>query len=296
MTIKLYDNDSYATEFDARVISCEKVGDIYKVLLDSTLFFPEEGGQSSDTGYLEDVEVIHAELAGDEIFHHTREPVCPGKKVHGKIDFAPRFRNMQNHSGEHIICGVAHKLFGYNNVGFHLGSDYVTMDLDGDLSPEDISLVEQMANRVVIENKPIEARYLSDEEIHTLEYRAKGDITENVRLVTIGDADACACCAPHVRSTGEIGMIKILDAVHHKGGMRLSILCGFDALADYNKILTQLKEISRCISVPRDNVSSGVKKLTEDITELKIKLGEKTRQIIDEKISKIEPTDRKSVV
>ncbi len=292
MTQKLYDNDSYATEFDAVVLSCEKAGDLYKTELDRTLFFPEEGGQCSDRGTIDGKAVCHAELCGDTIYHYSREPFEKGKTVHGKIDFKLRFRNMQNHSGEHIICGVAHKLFGCENVGFHLGDDYVTMDLSSPLSDEDIEKIEYLANEAVFRNMPVTARYLTEEEIKTETYRAKGDITENVRLVTIGDADKCACCAPHVKYTGEIGIIKILDAIHYKGGMRLNILCGFDALLDYNKRYKASKEISSMISVKQENIAEGVRKLTEDISHLKIKLSEKTKQIIKSKIDSLEYTDR----
>ena len=292
MTQKLYDNDSYATEFDAVVLRCEKTGDLYKTELDRTLFFPEEGGQCSDKGTIDGKTIFHADLCGDTIYHYSTEPFCEGKTVHGKIDFKLRFRNMQNHSGEHIICGVAHKLFGCENVGFHLGDDYVTMDLSLPLSYEDIERIEYLANEAVFKNMPVTARYLTQEEIETETYRAKGDITENVRLVTIGDADKCACCAPHVKYTGEIGMIKILDAIHYKGGMRLSILCGFDALSDYNKRYKASKEISTLISVKQEDIAEGVRKLTEDISRLKIKLSEKTKQIIKSKIDSLAHTDR----
>lgn len=292
MTQKLYDNDSYATEFDAVVLSCEKAGDLYKTELDRTLFFPEEGGQCADRGTIDGVDICHAELCGDTIYHYSSEPFEAGKTVHGKIDFKLRFRNMQNHSGEHIICGIAHKLFGCENVGFHLGADYVTMDLSLPLSDEDIEKVEYLANEAVVKNMPVSARYLTKEEIKTEVYRAKGDITENVRLVIIGDADRCACCAPHVKYTGEIGIIKILDAIHYKGGMRLSILCGFDALRDYNKRYKASKEISSMISVKQEDIADGVRKLTEDIAHLKIKLSEKTKQIIKSKIDTTEFTDK----
>lgn len=290
MTVKLYDNDSYATDFDAVVLKCEKCLDKYKTELDRTLFFPEEGGQCADKGTIDGVDICHVELCGDTIYHYSTMPFEVGKAVHGTIDFKLRFRNMQNHSGEHIICGIAHKLFGYDNVGFHLGDDYVTMDLDGLLSEEDIEKVEYLANEAVIKNMPVSARYLTDEEIKLETYRAKGDIKENVRLVTIGDVDKCACCAPHVKYTGEIGMIRILDAIHYKGGMRLNILCGFDALCDYNKRYKQAKEISSLISVKQEDIAAGVKKLTEDVANLKIKLSEKTKQIIKSKIESIEYT------
>ncbi len=292
MTIKLYDNDSYATEFEAMVIGCEKQDNLYKTELDRTLFFPEEGGQCADRGTIDGTPICHVELCGDTIYHYSETPFEVGKTVQGTIEFDVRFRNMQNHSGEHIICGIAHELFGYENVGFHLGADYVTMDLSGPLSDEDIEKIEFLANKAVVRNMPVSARYLTDEEVKTETYRAKDGITGNVRLVTIGDVDKCACCAPHVKYTGEIGMIKILDAINYKGGMRLNILCGFDALYDYNKRYKSSKEISAMISVKQEEIADGVKKLTEDIANLKIKLSERTKQIIKSKIDSTEYTDK----
>lgn len=279
MTVKLYDNDSYQTEFDAVVLSCEKCENGYKTVLDQTLFFPEEGGQCADKGQIDGMDIIHVEILGDTIYHYSTVPFETGKHVHSKIDFKLRFRNMQNHSGEHIICGIAHKLFGYENVGFHLGENYVTMDLDGELNAEDIKKIEYLANEAVIKNMPVICKYPTEEELSTMNFRAKGNIEEKVRVVTIGDVDSCACCAPHVSFTGEIGIIKILDSMRHRGGMRLNILCGFDALGDYEKRYQSSVEISNLLSVKQEEIVLGVQKLLSDITALKALLDEKTRQL-----------------
>lgn len=292
MTEKLYDYDSYATEFDAVVIECEKHGDVYKTVLDRTLFFPEEGGQCSDRGVIDGCDITHVELSCGTIYHISSAPFEVGKRVCGKIDFELRFRNMQNHSGEHIICGIAHKLFGYENVGFHLGENVVTMDLSGELSDDDIQKIEYLANQAVVKNMPVTSCYPSDEELQNTDYRAKGDIKENVRLVTIGDVDCCACCAPHVKNTGEIGIIKILDAMRHRGGMRLSILCGFDALRDYRARCRASLQISNLLSVKQGEIADGVAKLLEDINSLRAELAEKGRMLSEMAVASIEPTDR----
>ncbi len=291
MTTKLYDYDSYATKFEAVVISCQKEENQYKTVLNQTLFFPEEGGQCCDRGTIDGVEITYVELSGDTIYHYSDTPFREGASVNGEIDFKTRFRNMQNHSGEHIICGIAHKLFGCQNVGFHLGDDYVTMDLDCCITEGDLQKIELLANEAIIKNMPVTARYPSEEELKELDYRAKGEISENIRVVTIGDVDSCACCAPHVKCTGEIGIIKILGAVHYKGGMRLNILCGFDALGDYHNRLAQTSEISSLISVKQNEVADGVKKLLSDMAHLRAKLGEKNKQIAKMIIDRIEYTD-----
>ena len=292
MTIKLYDTDSHATGFEATVISCESCGELYKTELDQTLFFPEEGGQCADKGTIDNVEITHVELSGDTVFHYSKTPFEPGKKVEGKIDFATRFRNMQNHSGEHIICGIAHKLYGYENVGFHLGEDIVTMDLSGELTKEDIQKIEILANEAVAKNMPVTAFYPSKEELETMEYRSKGEIEGDVRIVTIGDADACACCAPHVNFTGEIGLIKILNFERHRGGMRLTIACGLDALKDYCMKHDINAHISALLSVKQNETDKGVEKMIEDMNTLRGKLSEKTKQICNFLVDSIESTDK----
>ncbi len=291
MTQKLYDNDSHATEFDAVVLGCEKTGDVYRTELDRTLFFPEEGGQCSDRGFIDGVEIIGAELCGDTIYHISLEPLEAGKAVHGSIDFAPRFRNMQNHSGEHIICGIAHKLYGYENVGFHLGESIVTMDLSGELSSGDIKKIELLANEAVAKNMPVTAYYPSAEELASMDFRAKGEIEGMVRVVTIGDVDACACCAPHVKHTGEIGIIKIIDAMRHRGGMRLSILCGFDALRDYDQRCEAAKSISNLLSVPQNEIAQGVQNLIDDSVRLKAELSQKDKKLSELAAASVEACD-----
>ena len=291
MTIKLYDNDSYATEFDAQVVSCEKTDKGYKTLLDRTLFFPEEGGQCADKGEIDGVDITHVELRGDDIYHYSDTAFEAGQSVHGKIDFALRFRNMQNHTGEHIICGIAHKLYGYNNVGFHLGADYVTMDLDGELTADDLRKIEKLANEAVVANMPVTCRYPSAEELAELDYRAKLDITENVRIVTVGDVDMCACCAPHVAATGEIGIVKILDAIRYKGGMRLNILSGSLALEDYHQRYVRNVEISGLLSAKQQDIVPSVEKLLEDNNSLRQQLGEKNKLIASVIAEGVQPSD-----
>lgn len=274
MTIKLYDNDSYITEFEATVISCEESKKGYKTVLDQTAFFPEEGGQCCDRGTIDGVDITYVEIAGDTIYHYSSTSFEIGKKVNGKIDFDLRFSNMQNHSGEHIICGIAHSLYGCENVGFHLGDGYVTMDLDKPLNNEQLAIIEQKANEAIYRNLPVTAIYPGAEELKNMNYRAKLDLTENVRIVTVGDVDMCACCAPHVKTTGEIGIIKILDSINYKGGMRLNILCGALAVKDYSERFKRNVEISNLLSAKQPEIVDAVKKLADDNGKLKQKINE----------------------
>ena len=269
ITIKLYDNDSYMTEFEAVVVSCEQEKKGYKIELDQTVFFPEEGGQCCDRGTLNGENVTYVELCGNTIYHYTDVSFEVGKNVHGKIDFELRYINMQNHSGEHVISGLSHNLYGCENVGFHLGDGYVTMDLDKPLTSEQLALIEKKANEIIYMNVPITAEYPDKEKLSEINYRAKLDLSENVRIVSIGDMDKCACCAPHVARTGEIGIIKILDAINYKGGMRLNILCGSLAVADYGERFKRNVEISNLLSAKQGEITEAVKKLLDDNIALK---------------------------
>ena len=195
----------------------------------------------------------------------------------------------ENAEGEPYLAAVMGAFAGYENVGFHLGEDIVTMDLSGELSDSDISKIEKMANEAVAKNMPVTAFYPSPDELETLDYRAKGEIEGDVRIVTIGDVDTCACCAPHVKQTGEIGIIKIVDSMRHRGGMRLSILCGFDALSDYNMRMKEAKEISNLLSVPQSEIASGVKKLNSDLQLMKTKISDMKKQIVKLTVESVQP-------
>lgn len=290
-TEKLYDLDAYATEFSSEVLSCEEKNGSYEAVLRSTLFFPEEGGQACDTGTIDGLPVYHVKLLKDgTIVHLLPAPLPVGKTVNGKLEFAPRFRKMQHHTGEHILSGLAYRLYGANNVGFHLGADDVTMDLDVELDRYALDRIEALANEAVHKNLPVTARYPSPEELSTMFYRSKLDLSENVRVVTVKDFDDCACCAPHVRSTGEIGIIKILDFMRYKGGVRLHIICGTDALLDYRTRYGQAAAISNLLSAKQSEIVEAVEQLQKALIEEKRAVNALRDQILAEECKKL-PTD-----
>lgn len=295
-TERLFDTDSYMTEFDATVLSCE-LNDkgLYSVILDKTVFFPEEGGQSCDSGSIGDIEVIHVSEKKGVITHMLKEPLEVSKTYHGKINFEERFRKMQNHTGEHIISGIVNKKYGYANTGFHLSRDDVTIDFSGELTKEQLREIEYEANRAVISCLNVSAEYPSAEILSTLNYRSKLELTENVRIVTVFGIDICACCAPHVRNTGEIGQIKILDSQRYKGGVRIHIQCGFDALDDYIKRYDIIYEVSTALSVKQMEVANGVLRVKDEIESLKKKIGELKNTILEYKIAEIMPSEENAV-
>lgn len=287
MTKKLFYQDSHLTEFEAVVLSCELEKDAYQVVLDQTAFFPEGGGQYADTGWLDETEILDVHEKQDVIYHKTTAPLEVGKTVKGKIRWEERFEKMQQHSGEHIVSGIVHERFGYDNVGFHLGSDYCTMDFNGPLTQEELKEVELAANRAVFENLKIQVTYPAKEELAQMEYRSKIEIDGQVRIVTVPGYDVCACCAPHVNQTGEIGLIKLVNMVNYKGGERITMLCGFRALRDYDKKDANGKEISRLLCAKELEIAEAVEHLKEEQGSLKGKVASMQQQMMQYRATEI---------
>lgn len=280
MTEKLFYKDSHMSTFSAVVKSCEQTKKGYEAVLDRTAFFPEGGGQSADTGWINGIEVMDARERDGEVYHLMKEPLIPGEEVEGKIRDKERFSKMQQHTGEHIISGLVHKMYGYNNVGFHLGTEDVTMDFDGVLNKEQIREIEYLANEAVAKNLDVEITYPSKEELKDLEYRSKIEIEGQVRIVTIPGYDVCACCAPHMDTTGQIGLIKLTGLQNYKGGVRISMLCGFRALADYNVKEDNTKTIGAELSAKEEKLVEAVIRQKEEVTALKLENASLWRQIL----------------
>ena len=269
MTEKLYYKDAYIKEFSATVISSAESDGGYLLVLDKTAFFPEEGGQYSDTGIIDGVKVCDVREIDGVIYHKMNAPVEVGKTVECRLDFDERFEKMQCHTAEHILSGVFHNLYGVDNVGFHLGKEDVTMDISRPLSWDEIMRVEEIANRAVFDNVEVVSLFPTSDELKEMEYRSKLDLTENVRIVNIIGYDSCACCAPHVKYTGEIGFIKILDAVKMRGGMRMNITAGRRAYYTVKSAFENLGSISRSLSVPKLECADGVERLLKTAEEYK---------------------------
>lgn len=265
MTEKLYYIDSHMYTFTATVLSCAPSGKRFAVTLDKTAFFPEGGGQTADTGILGGVRVLDVQEKDDIIIHYTDAPLTVGDCVEGTIDDAIRFRKMQNHTGEHIVSGVVHSMFGYDNVGFHLGNGDMTVDYNGTLTREQLDEVERLSNKAVYDNLEVRAEFPEPSLLSAMEYRSKLELTENVRIVTIGDVDCCACCAPHVSKTGEVGCIKLLDFENYKGGIRLHMLCGEDAMEAFRCKYANILRISNLLRVPQPETADAVEQLQEKL-------------------------------
>lgn len=294
-TVKLYDINPYRDEFTAKVISCTKSGENYEAVLDETLFFPEEGGQDADKGVIKvagiskEIPVLDVKIREDVIYHILPESIEEGSEVTGKIDYERRFDYMQQHSGEHIISGLAHKLYGCNNVGFHLSEREVTLDFDRLLSPEEVKNLELKANECVQRDIPVKAYYPDEATLAGLDYRSKKELTGPVRIVEIEGVDMCACCAPHVKSTGRIGIIKFVDFIPHRGGMRITICCGMRGVKDYVTKQDVVSRVSAALSAPTEKIPDALDALFADrlrVNEERIKAGERYLKILTEAATK----------
>ena len=264
---KLYYDSAYIKEFEAQVLSCQEGKKGWEITLSATAFYPEGGGQPADTGLLGNVH----EKDG-QVVHYTDGPLPVGEMVRGVIDWDRRFQHMQEHSGEHLVSGLIHQRFGYDNVGFHMGTDEVTIDFNGVLEWGDLMAIEEKANGMIWENLEISAVYPEKDELDAMEYRSKKELTGAVRIVSIPGGDVCACCGTHVERTGEIGLVKFLSMIHYKGGVRISLLCGKRAVEDYERKRDQVQKISVLLSARPGEISRAVEKLKDEEAKLQEKL------------------------
>lgn len=288
MTNQIYYKNSSETTFEAKVLECSLVKEGYKVLLEQTAFFPGGGGQPHDEGTLNGLKVLKVLEEGDNIYHIVQEPLEVGQTIKGIVDHIRRRDFMQQHSGEHIVSGIVSELYGYSNVGFSLGEDKMTADFDGILTDEQVAKIEELANEAIYKNISICGQAYTQEEIKEITYRSKKEIEGMIRLVSIEGYDCCACCGVHVEYTGQIGMIKILSADKHRGGTRLTILCGDRALRDYQMKHKYIDTLMSHLSLKPYEVVSGVERVIEERNQLKEQVGRLRTQVFREKIRNID--------
>ena len=274
MTEKLYYTDSHIHEFSARVLSCEKAKKGFAVVLDKTAFFPEGGGQPADTGIIGPAAVRDVQEQNGEIFHYTDQALTPGEEYACALDWEQRLCRMQNHSGEHIFSGITHKLYGFDNVGFHMGAECMTIDFSGELSWEQLTEIETLANQAVRDDLPVKTCFPGPEALSQMEYRSKLELTRDVRIVEIPGTDRCACCAPHVKRTGEIGLIKLLSAERHRGGVRIELVCGMDALRECRLMQENVTAVSGLLSAKRAKSAAAVERVLAEQARLKERVAE----------------------
>ena len=271
-TRKLYYEDSHLSQFTATVLSCEKTDKGYEVMLDATAFYPEGGGQAADTGTLGGVRVQDTRERGETVVHLCDGPLDVGAAVEGAIDFEARFCRMQQHSGEHIVSGIIFRRYGWQNKGFHMGSDVITIDVEGVVPPEDLAAIEAEANAAVWANLPVKTWYPSPEELPTIPYRSKKALTGAVRIVEFPGYDICACCGTHVKATGEIGLIKMFTSIGFRGGSRIEMACGEQALRLLNTAFEQNRQVSQAFSAQLHETGAAARRMNEVLAQQKYRI------------------------
>lgn len=268
MTEKLYYADPFLQHFTATVIRCTQEKDYYAVVLDRTCFYPEGGGQPADHGTLGSAAVTDVQEKEGQLLHYTDRPLTPGDTVEGEIDWQRRFDHMQQHSGEHIVSGLICSTFHCDNVGFHMGSDLVTIDFNHELTLPDIKEIEEKANLYIAEDHPVEIAYPTPEALAELPYRSKKALNGMVRIVTFPGVDCCACCGTHVSSSAQVGLVKFLSAQKFRDGSRLTLLCGHRAISYFDLLLQQNSQISHLLSAKADGTAAAVARMKEEISIL----------------------------
>lgn len=288
MTEKIYENDSMLRTCTATVTRCTPKGDGYLVILDRTIVFPEGGGQLSDEGMLDDAKISYAEEINDEVIHHTNKEFKVGDEVTVTLDWNVRLDHMQQHCGEHILSYAFWKECAANNIGFHMNKDIVTIDLDKELTDEDMLKAENFANAELWADKPVSINYVQDTELATLNMRKKNEKLHGLlRIISIPGGDICTCCGTHPTSTGMIGMIKILRFEKHKGGVRVEFNCGLRALRDMQLRNSKIVEAGNLLSVKPEEVPIAIVKLKDDVLDLISKVKAKTLELFSRQIPQI---------
>lgn len=273
-TEKLYEIDPFCRTFDARVLDCREGKEGWLVALDRTAFYPEGGGQPADHGSLGGVRVTDVHEREGVILHTCDGPLTAGTAVTGELDWRRRFDHMQAHSGEHIVSGLIHALYGWDNVGFHMGADRVTIDFSGPLTREQVREVERRANETVWADAPVEVLWPDGETLAGLEYRSKKELTGRVRIVRFPGADTCACCGTHVLRAGQVGLVKLLSCQSFRTGVRIELLCGRKALEHLAAAEEQNRAVGQALSVKAGETAAAVNRMKEELGETRLRLTE----------------------
>ncbi len=275
-TEKLYYQDAYKTEFTASVRACEPAKAGFFVILDQTAFYPEGGGQPCDLGMLGEAKVLDVQERDGEIVHLCDRALSG--TVTGRIDWPRRFDLMQQHSGEHLFSGLVHRRYGFDNVGFHMGADVITVDFSGIVPTEDLPEIERQVNRWIWSDAETEILWPDEAELAQIPYRSKKALEGAVRIVRFPGMDDCACCGTHVRRTGEIGLIKLLSCVKFHQGVRIELVCG-DRAADYlTRVFEQNRQISGLLSAKPLETAEAVRRIKQELSDANYALsGWKTR-------------------
>lgn len=280
---RMYYVNQYQTEAEAQVLSCGAAEGGWRVTLDRTIFYPTGGGQPCDLGKIGSARVLDVSEAGDEILHLCDKPLAVGETVSCKIDWTRRFALMQQHSGEHIVSGIIHSRFGYDNVGFHMGSEAITIDYTGEITPQELKEIELAANEAIWKNIETEIFYPDADTLAVLPYRSKKALTGAVRIVRFPDLDTCACCGLHIARTGEIGLVKLLSVTRFHAGSRIELLCGRQALSYLSAVYDQNREISALLSAKPLQTAGAAARQKEELGAAQYRITQLENRLFSQK-------------
>ena len=286
MTKRLYYDNAYLIEFDAVVEQLSERNGKTIVALNQSAFYPTSGGQPFDTGTLNDAHVtdVFVDKSG-EVWHEIDGELAVGEPVHGKIDWARRFDHMQQHGGEHMIAGAVYELTGGMTIGLHLGAEFSSIDVefaDGSthMSAEMIEKVEDLVNARIQQDHPVKCWFPDAEELAALPLRKRPTVAEHVRIVAMGDFEMVACGGTHPSSTGQIGLIKIIDAAPARGKLRLSFVCGRRAYLDYRRNYNAAWAAANLLATNPDKLLSNIEGKLARLKEAEHELGRIRREML----------------
>lgn len=278
-TEKIYYADCHCATFRARVLECSETEGGFAVTLDKTAFYPLGGGQAADTGTLGGVRVLDTREEGEKIVHLCDGSLTVGSTVDGQIDYEARFVRMQQHTGEHIVSGILHRLYGCHNTGFHMNQTGIVIDFDAVIPAEKLPEIEREANEAIWKNIPLHIWTPGPEELEQVPYRTKRALPWPVRIVEVPGFDICACCGVHVAATGEIGLIKLLSAIPCRGGTRIEMAAGRAAFDLMNAVFDQNRQVSRLLSAQLTQTAQGAEQLLDTLNGWKYRAGALERQL-----------------
>lgn len=280
--MELYYRQPILTECTAKVLSCAERDGRYAIELDRSIIFPEGGGQLSDSGQIDDAIIFEAKTEKGHVIHFCSKPFDEGSDVTLRLNVSARLDHTAQHTGEHIISGLASKLFNAHNVGFHMAKEYCTVDFDIFLDQNQLTELQLAANAAVTSNLPITTELVSGKEAASRPLRKLADklsaTTEDVRIVYIdnGNIDSCTCCGTHFQHTGEVGAILITDSQKYKGGIRCWFACGERAIRHAISCQSELSALAQRFSTSREELPSAVQKLRNDLSACKQEIKSKS--------------------
>jgi alanyl-tRNA synthetase len=288
MEQKLYYQNAYLKSFSAELIKQEKdeSGRLYAVL-SKTAFYPTGGGQPYDTGTLNEIKVLDVEEVDGEIRHYIETNLDTADSIQGKINWERRFDHMQQHSGQHILSAAFEELYQYKTVSFHLGKDTLTIDLEIDnLSFEEAAEVEELANKIILENRPITTEWVNEDELNQYKLRKELSVSKNIRLVIIPDFDYNGCGGTHPDSTGQVASLKILGWERQKKKVRVEFVCGKRVLQQLGRKHSILQQLTASLNAPEQDMVEAVNRMLVHRKEL-----EKSREESKEKLLSYESAE-----